>query len=369
MSFFCSSCNTEMQPPADWRGGPLECQRCRERRAASEPAADAGGEPPPAARRGPSWALPVGIGILLAGVWLGWGWNRLYWARRDAGSTSGYYFSALEVSRLELDLRCAAVRRSAARTGKLPAKLSDCGGDDLGLEDWAAWAREVPSSGQQSSPVQIALERLNRTVAEREFDADDGPPPGEGRPAAERPDPDLDFLGLPIVYVRGKRPGGGSWVGSADPFSPEVEQFLAAKGGVPPPASEPFALGSIFARERLEEQGSLDRWALFWTVILPAGLGLIVVGTILAANRLRLPTPRALGKIGLGAAGLLAGLAALVGLGSTAVTCYAPARFSAGRLPAEERLRLLERAAERGQLPAEVVRKARAQIESLSGRR
>jgi hypothetical protein len=354
---YCRSCHKEMQPPADWRGEAPECPKCLGRRAASGPAGSGG-------KRRPSWALPVGMAILIAGVWLAWGWNQLYWARRSAGSTRGYYAAALSVSKLELQLRSVSIRRHVARTGKLPEALSDCGEDTLGLEDWAGWAKGIAASGRDPQ-IELAFDRLNRTIRKPGSEPEDLAPPRGGRPAARRPDPDLDFLGLPIVYVRGGQPEGGSWVGSADAFPPEAEQFLAANGGAPPPSSEPFALGSLFAQQCLEAQASKERWALFVTIALPAGLALIAAATILLVNRLRLSAPRAPGRIGLGVAGLLASLTAMFGFASTNVTCYAPRRFRPSYLPAHERLQLLERAIERGQVSAEVARKARAHIADL----
>lgn len=287
----------------------------------------------PAKRRwGRSPALAVAIGILSAIAWLVFAEMVYSWAARDFGSRRRYYARGLEACRWELGLRAVAVQRFAQRTGHMPNSLSECEKDLIRLGD--------------------AYPNLRYLVG-------DSWNPDASPPAAWQ-----DFLGLPIIYTRGQQPPEEFRFLSSEPFPLHMESYLKLHGGVPAASSEPFALSSLFMREvlpRLRRQENIQQISLF---LIFAGLAIIIIGTVVLANRWRRFGSSAFGKVMLRISffSVLCGL-----LFPSVTTCYRMASFNARSVSVEKRLRILDDAVKRGEISEEVAKTARSHIKKMFG--
>jgi hypothetical protein len=330
--------------------------------------AETGAEAVHAKRRRISRAVPLSIILIVSGIWLGWSWQNLYWARRDAHTAGGNYSIGMRLCLLELELRAAAVRKYAARTGDLPASLSDCADDVINIEDWLLWARDVYKYPDAAYETAWLAEHYQHVITEPWAPAELVPEHSDRARTIDvaRPPAELDIFGLPIIYERrAKEDNDGSWVFSADGFSPEIEKFLLTRGGVPAASAKPFALGSVFVRGKIEELQVGYRKARRALYLLLGGSLLIIVASVLILWKPDYRFVRLPGAVAVFFSGLIGVVAVFFGWAATQATCYIPSHFISGYLSRQERITLLEDAVRRGEVPADVAKTAREYIEKL----
>jgi len=297
-----------------------------------------------------SRALPITLTIVIAAVWFNvLDISRLLVLCRAGSSRS--YAEAMDLARMELQLRVVGLKRCAGRIGHLPRTLAECAADmprfqallDLDgprKRGWQSMVDEPWHPDPDHKPVRAAQ--------------------GEGPP------PELDFLGLPIRYRPGPRPDG-TWVHSDDALVPAVRKVVKASGGVPS-GGGPFALASLFLQHRDREQRTLDHRASSLRAVQFGGLlGLILAGVLVSVRWRGRPVRDA----GVASITLCGVLALLVTAGSCAslVPCFGMVSFCSSRSGRHERLEILEQGVKRGEIPEEVARTARRYIGELPGRR
>ncbi len=312
--------------------------------------------------------MPLSIILIVGGIWLGWSYQNWYWARREARTADWDSAHGVRFCLLELELRAAAVRSYAARTGGLPASLADCAGDVINIEDWLLWARDAYKYPDADYETAWLAGHYQRVIIERWVP--DALVPEEYRPEraapVSRPRPELDIFGLPIIYERdGRRDNDGSWVLSAEGLSPEIEKFLQTRGGVPAAPPKPFALGSVFVRDKIERLRIGYRKARRALYLLLGGSLLIIIASAFILWKPDYRFVRLPGAVVVFFSGLTGVVAVFFGWAGTQATCYMSSGMAFEPLSREERIVLLDDAVRRGEVPADVAKTAREYIERL----
>jgi hypothetical protein len=332
----------------------------------SLPAADARPD------KGRRTLILLAVVIALGGAWAGFFMWEIYWTGRDAGSEKYYYQPSIELCRVELFLRAASVRRFAAREGRLPASLSECRDDTISFDAFATWLASGSYTGISSGSCALSsapeirpwiLSHLNEPWHPSEYGRLKERIPDPSK--AARPEADQDLFGLPIVYLQsaGARPVSDV-VLSSDPFPLEIQCYLVAHGGVPPPCRDDFALASLFIEDRLQHiKPKQLRADITLYVGLFGGVAFIILTVLLALRVFKTPGRRRRWLI---PATLVGGMAAFTGFASTKVVmCYAPSSFSTSGCRRQDRLHLLDEAVQHGRVTAETAARARKYIEQL----
>jgi len=293
------------------------------------------------------------VTLIVASLWFAVTVNVAHEAHMRASVNNRHYAALLEYARLDLEIRAVAVRRWAARTGELPSSLSEC---DVGASELA----EVV----MADPKLRAWAELGKGPVEEPWwrqSVSRGQETGEAPPA---PPSSLDFLGLPILYrISLESAPDESWLHSSDPLCSATVSYAVRSGGVPPEPPRPFALGSMFLADRMEEQRPLDRQAsMAWTLCHAGSGALILLGLVVTVCWRGRPVGRN-GRSGVVVSCIIAGCVAMVGLTSR-VTCYKVRSFQSSSLSRSDRLELLEKAVERREVPDDVADLARRLLES-----
>jgi hypothetical protein len=301
----------------------------------------------------------LGIALLVSAVWL----VVLLPRARQLGTNQvireWHTRRVRDLCRLELALRVAAVRAHAARTGELPGALAGCE-EVATIGQLLAWGLDQPLD--QAHEIHWLMEENPLTEPW-------GMTALAGVPDAGGPPGHLDLFGLPLLYRTGASdPDAAGWLVSTDPLPEIVQQFLEARGGLPPEAPAPFAVGSLYlleqeariARER--DQVAFLSW-LCWGGLL--GIWVVTLVTLILLR------PRPLRGIDRILSLLLIGLSVLIVLvvGGGVTMCYAMVRFTTSRFSPAERLVLLDEAVAAGQVNEDVAATAREFIEGLQGQR
>jgi len=302
-----------------------------------------------------SRALPITLTILLAAGWFATWETQAYWASRSAGSSRSYYSPAVQLARVELQLRAVGLRRCAARTGRLPRTLAQCAADMPRLSQLLDFHDKKPEGMSHF---------YLRAVINEPWRPSEDPTRPKGARLAPAPPPSLDYLGLPIHYRPGAAKPDGTWLGSQDLLADPVTQFLVHEGGVPPPSKQPFLLSSVFLQHREAEQREKDRKASNIRAMEFGGLlGLVLAGVLISV----LWCGRRIRAVGIVSISLGSVLAFLVTAGSCMfyATCYAMAHFRSSSMRRSDRMAILEQGVKRGEIPKEVARTARRYIEAL----
>ena len=323
---------------------------------------------PAAPRRRISYANLLAITIAAGGFCFGWSWYNLYWTSRDSGTAAGEYALGIRLCRLELQLRSVAVRDYVARTGRLPQSLAECDCNGLHIDDWLLWGKDNYRAGDDWE-LAWTLEYGRGIIWEPwlpEALRLNDPQYMARLPYGPRPSAAQDLFGLPVVYVTGHKPKDDlSWVGSSDPLPSEVDKFVAARGAIPPPAANEFALSSLFIENALPYIDGLRRKARLALVLFLGGNALFVAAAVRIIVKWRRAGAAQSGKASIVVAGFIAAIAAFFGWAGTQATCYLPASFSSTFLPRAQRLELLDKAVTRGEIPQDIAEAAREYIENL----
>lgn len=306
---------------------------------------------------GLSPAIPRILLILaLAGIFVG-----LWPPNRNADGRQRCYGEGVEVSRVDLALRAVGIRRFAEKTGRLPVDLAEARSLTPTLQEWVAWADDLPRRDDyRNDPIRISdriEEPWSPYGAWYYHDAGVQPPV---------PDPDLDVIGLPITYDCSKPLESPEFsVLSSDPLPSGVLEYLESQGGVPAEAPQPFSLSSATLISNLEvvRDAKRKRWGA-WVPLL-GGIAVWILAWVLVRRVWRSYESGRAGRVTVKVMSVIAGLAAVVGLLGTGATCYSRATFTTRRLNKEKRLGLLDAAVQEGKIRKDVAERARRYIREL----
>jgi len=285
-----------------------------------------------------SWSrsphLVADICILCAFALLIFGGIENYWS-----ISHNYFQKALDTCRSELASRAVAVRRFAQRTGRLPESLSECEKDLVRIEEAAPnyYSRVIHEPLSMNPPIKDGVAAPQITQ---------------------------DFLGLPIIYKRGQQKADDrSWFLSSEALPEELELYLKEHGGIPAPSVEPFALSSLFLRDRLALLHGQDMKVMMSRWLLLSGLAIIIVCSIVFAERWRRFSASSAGRVMRGMS-VLAIVCGMILLSTT--PCRKLPRSIFRSVSEQERLRILDNAVKRGEVPDDVAESTRTYIRKLS---
>jgi hypothetical protein len=304
-----------------------------------------------------SIALPVTIAILLCCAWYAY-FSGPNYDSEGAKRSHMYYAPAITLAKAELAFRAVAVRRYAARIGHLPQSLADCETDMPDILKWLQWIDD-------HEEIEFEL-HIYRSVQMMDLPWVPEVPAEWNRPRTElapRPSANQDFLGLPIQYVKAmKLANDDSWIDSSDPLGMEIEKYLEENGGVPPAASQPFSLASLFVRDRTEYLAERDRVVVWGRLYLFGGLASILGITGIVLRKWNGPKLSFRGIVAM----LFGGVVAFTFFAPRFATCYVMSPFRSRRFSQEQRLTILNEAVRQGEIPTDIAETARAYIQKYS---
>jgi len=215
-------------------------------------------------------AVPRTLVILSFGIWVAALWPVSYWMSRNADGHREHALHGVEMCRADLALRAVAIRRFAARTGRLPESLEDCAEDLPSLPEW---------SHQISFEIRGRIEepwgKYETLILE-----------GDGLPPVPVPGISQGLFGLPIIYEKREIPESeDAWVRSDDPLPENVREFLGGPAGEPAKSPAPFALSSVVLRHYVSQRAAGGvKMAMAWVLFFGA-LTLLIVSGFLVRRR------------------------------------------------------------------------------------